>query len=58
MHDPIFGRFANGAVGCKLDIILAVYLADKMLESILASPVAPMVVSYVEMRRAQQVTML
>jgi hypothetical protein len=57
MHDPVFGSLAKCTVRCKLDTILAVHLADKMLESILASAVAPMVVScveYVELSKIQR----
>ena len=56
MHDPVFGSLANCTVGCKPDVILAVHLADKMVESILASAVALMVVScaeYVELSKSQ-----
>ena len=48
MHDPVFGNLANCMVGCKPDIIFAAHLADRMLESILKSAVAPTVVSCVE----------
>jgi hypothetical protein len=58
MHDdPVFGSLASCTVGYKPDIILAVRLVDKMLESILASAVAPMVVScveYVELNKSQR----
>ena len=56
MHDPVFGSFAKCTVGCKLDVILAVYLADKMLEGILVLAVALMVVpctEYVELSKRQ-----
>ena len=48
MHDLVFGSLANCTVGCKPNIIFAVHLADRMLESILTLAVAPTVVSCVE----------
>ena len=48
MHDPVFGSLANCTVGCKPDSIFAAHLAGRMLESIPALAVAPMVVSWVE----------
>jgi hypothetical protein len=44
MHDLVRGSLAKCTVGCKLDVILAMSLADKILESILVSAVALMAV--------------
>jgi hypothetical protein len=57
MHDPVLGSLAKCTVGRKLDVILAVRLVDKMLESILVLAVALMVVpcaEYVELSKRQR----